>query len=46
VDNSGTLSRGDTLFICLYPGTSSSTYYGLYHSVYNGTEWDPGWKAE
>jgi hypothetical protein len=33
------------LFICVSPGTMSTTYYGLYSSVWNGSSW-AGWSAE
>jgi hypothetical protein len=33
------------LFICTSPGSTSSSYYGLYKSHYNGSSWD-GWEAE
>ena len=33
------------LFICISPSTSSSSYYGLYMSHWNGTSWD-GWEAQ
>jgi len=38
-------SATDDLFVCISPGTSSSTYYGLYKSHYNGSSWD-GWEAQ
>jgi len=35
----------DTLFVCMSPGASSSSYYGLYSTVYDGSSWS-GWEAE
>jgi hypothetical protein len=32
------------LFVCVSPGTSSTSYYGLYESDWNGTSWS-GWAA-
>jgi hypothetical protein len=34
-----------TLFICVAPGTTSSNYYGLYSSKWDGSSWS-GWSAE
>jgi len=38
-------SANSTLFICLSPGTASSTYFGLYSTTLSGSAWS-GWKAE
>jgi hypothetical protein len=38
-------SANNDLFICISPGSSNSTFYGLYRSHFNGTKWD-GWEAE
>jgi hypothetical protein len=38
-------SARQDLFICISPGTTSSSYYGLYKSHYNGSSWN-GWEAE
>lgn len=38
-------SATQDLFICISPGASSNSYYGLYKSHYNGSSWD-GWEAE
>ncbi|MGA2546061.1 MAG: hypothetical protein ABSF43_05910 [Rectinemataceae bacterium] len=35
---------GNRLFICVSPGTSSTSYYGLYESDWNGSTWS-GWTA-
>jgi hypothetical protein len=35
---------GNRLFICVSPGTSSTSYYGLYESDWNGSSWS-GWTA-
>jgi hypothetical protein len=33
------------VFICISPGTTSTSYYGLYSSNWDGSAWD-GWDAE
>lgn len=33
------------LFVCISPGTTSSSYYGLYETSWNGTSWS-GWDAQ
>jgi hypothetical protein len=38
-------SAAGKLFVCISPGSSSSNYYGLYMSHYNGSSWD-GWEAQ
>jgi hypothetical protein len=36
---------GDNLFVCISPGTTSTSYYGLYESTWNGSSWS-GWDAQ
>jgi hypothetical protein len=36
----------NNLFVCISPGTSSASYYGLYMSHYNGGSSWSGWSAE
>jgi hypothetical protein len=38
-------SASNDLFICISPGSSNSTFYGLYRSHFDGKNWD-GWEAE
>ncbi len=33
------------LFVCIEPGYSSTTYHGLYQSIWNGSSWS-GWSAQ
>ncbi len=33
------------LFVCIVPGYSSTTYHGLYQSIWNGSSWS-GWSAQ
>jgi hypothetical protein len=37
-------SVANRLFVCVSPGTSSTSYYGLYESDWNGSLWS-GWTA-
>jgi hypothetical protein len=38
-------SAAGNLFVCISPGSSSNSYYGLYMSHWNGSSWN-GWEAE
>jgi hypothetical protein len=38
-------SSSGNLFVCIAPGTTSTSYYGLYESSWNGSSWT-GWDAQ
>jgi hypothetical protein len=39
-------STNKNLFVCIAPGYTSTSYYGLYEVTWNGTSWSNGWEAQ
>ena len=39
-------STSGNLFVCIAPGYTSTSYYGLYEVTWNGTSWSNGWEAQ